>query len=97
MAEAHQPLAAGQGVADPRLGLVGRADLAELVDDLRRRAAVERPLHRPDRPDTADARSERVEVMTRAVNVEALKPVLRADDEVRIEGAGRAGIRPRSR
>ena len=49
MAEAHQPLAAVERLADPRLGVLGRADLAELVDDLRRRAAVERPLHRADR------------------------------------------------
>ncbi len=75
MAEAHDPLAAADELADPRLGPLGRADLVELVHDLRRRPAVERALQRADRaarPPTT--MSERVDVMTRAVNVEALRP-----------------------
>ena len=75
MAEAHDPLAAGDGVADPLLGALRRADLVELVDDLGRGAAVERPLERADRAAHRATRGrDRVEVMTRAVNVEALRP-----------------------
>ena len=75
VAEAHQPLAAVERVVDPRLGVLRRADLVELVDDLGRCAAMQRSLERADgaRRSLSDVRL-RVEVMTRAVNVEALKP-----------------------
>jgi hypothetical protein len=37
--------------------MFGRADLGELIDDLGRAPTVERPLHRPDGPATAEAMS----------------------------------------
>ena len=94
MAEAHDPLAATDRVADPLLGALGRADLVELVDDLGRGAAVERALEgadgaadrarevRPGRGD--DARGER----------RGVEAVLRADDEVGVERARRGRIGP---
>ena len=44
-------------------------------------------------PPTADATSDRVEMTTLAVNVEALKLALRPDDEVGVERACGPGIR----
>ena len=85
VAEAHQPLAAVERVADPGFGRCRGLHLAELVDDLGRRAAVERSLHRadrrghgrcdvrPGRGDDAGREGRRVEAM------------LGADDEVGIE------------
>ena len=47
----------------------------DLVDDLGRGAAVQRALERADRAARgAEARSDWVDVITRAVNVEAFKP-----------------------
>ena len=74
MAEAHQPLLAVERVVEPRLGVLGRADLGELVDDLAIGAPPwSGPFIVPIAPTTAEAMSERVEMTTRAVNVEALK------------------------
>ena len=73
MAEAHDPLLAGQGVADPGFGLVGRADRARARPSPARwprRAAG--PLSAPMAAVIAECRSDSVEHVTRAVNVEAL-------------------------
>ena len=74
VAEAHQPLAAIEGVADPGLGVIGRADLASWSTTSDGAPPWSGPFIVPIAPATADAMSDRVEVMTRAVNVEALKP-----------------------
>ena len=58
----------------------------------RRGAAVERPLHRADRADTADARSDRVDGDHAAREGGGVEAVLRADDEVRVERPGRLGV-----
>ena len=94
MAEAHQPLAAIERLAQPLLGVLDRAHLGELVDDLRRRAAVERALHRPDRAGDrrGDVRQRRGD--DPGGEGRGVEAVLGADDEVGIEGTGRPGIRP---
>ena len=74
VAEAHEPVAALDRVAQPRLGVVGGADRVEHVERAARRAAVQRARQRADAPTTAAPRSAPVDVMTRAVNVDALKP-----------------------
>ena len=89
MPEAHQPVAAGERVADPLLGLLGRPDLVDLLDDLRRGAAVERPLHRADRAahrrrEVGAGRGDDAGGEGRGVEA-----VLRADDEVGVQGPGR--------
>ena len=73
--EAHEPVAALDRVAQPRLGAVGGADLVEHLrarGSARRRAAG--PESAPIAPTTAAPRSAPVDVMTRAVNVDALNP-----------------------
>ena len=96
VAEAHQPLAAGDRVADPLLGVLRRADPVDLLDDLRWGAAVERALHRADR---AGHRGRDVAPRGRddpGRERRGVQAVLGADDEVGIEGAGRPGIRTRA-
>ena len=93
MAEAHDPLAPPDELADPRLGPFGRADLVELVDHLGRGAAVERALQGADRAADRggevragrrdDPRGER----------RGVQAVLGADDEVGVEGPGGGRIR----
>ena len=75
------------------LGVLDRADLRQLVDDLRRCAAVERPLHRADgsgdgRRDVGPGRDDDPRGERRGVEA-----VLGADDEVGVERARRAGVR----
>ena len=87
MAEAHDPVSALDGFANPTFSVVGRADLVELAHDLGRGAAVERSLEGADRAaDRAcqvrsgrddDAAGERGSVQS----------VLRADDEIGVESA----------
>jgi hypothetical protein len=48
MPEAHEALTTVEGVVDPGLRVLGRADLVELADDLGRGAAVQRALERAD-------------------------------------------------
>src|SRR5206468_825373 len=92
VAEAHQPLAAVERSAQPRLGPLDRAHLRQLVDDLGRGAAVEWPFHRPDR--ATDGRGD-VGVRRgddpggKGRRVEA---VLGPDDEIGVEGARIAGV-----
>ena len=90
MAEAHQPLAAVERVADPRLGVLGRADLAQLVDDLGRCAAVEWTLHRAERTGhrRRDVRAGRRDDPRRERR--RVEAVVGPDDEVGIERARRA-------
>jgi hypothetical protein len=40
MAEAHEPIAAVESLANPGFGAVTRADLVDRLDDLRGRSAV---------------------------------------------------------
>ena len=51
VAEAHDPLLAGQGLLDPPLGVLGRADLLQDLPRLLVGPAVERALERADRRD----------------------------------------------
>ena len=96
MAEAHQPLTAVERVADPRLGVLGRADLAQLVDDLGRCAAVEWTLHRAERTGhrRRDVRAGRGDDPRRERR--CVEAVVGPDDEVGVERARRAlvGGRP---
>ena len=92
VAEAHEPFAPIHGIADPLLGAFGRTDLVDLLDDLGRRAAVERTLQGPDRPadrrrDVAARRGDDAGRERRGIEA-----VLRADDEVGVERPGGAGI-----
>jgi len=59
---------------DPALGVLRLADGVEHVEGAARCPAVQRAGESTDRPTTADPRSAPVEVITRAVNVDALKP-----------------------
>ncbi len=72
VAEAHQPFAAGELLAQHRLGPFGRADLEDRVERRAGRAAVQRTLERADRADQRREEVERVETITRRVKVEAL-------------------------
>ena len=74
VAESHQLLAAPRFCAQDRFGARRVADLEDHLERRPWRAAVERPFQAPSAPTTADTRSEPVEVMTRAVNVDALRP-----------------------
>ena len=96
MAEAHEPLALVERLLDPLLRTLDRAHLVELLDDLRRRTAVERAFQRPDR-----ARNGRCQVAPRRDDDAGgerrrVEPVLGADDEVGIERSRRAGVRLRA-
>jgi hypothetical protein len=51
VAEAHDPLLAGQGVLDPALGVLGGADLLQELPGFLVGPAVERALERADRRD----------------------------------------------
>ena len=74
VAESHDAVAAADGVADPGLGPVGGADGVEHVQGPAGRPAVQGPRQRADGAAEAAARSAPVEVMTRAVKVDELKP-----------------------
>ena len=74
MAEAHQPLAPAERVADPGLGVVGDPTWLSWSTTSEGAPPWSGPFIVPIAPATADAMSDRVEVMTRAVNVEALNP-----------------------
>ena len=88
MAETHQALAAIERIVEPLLGVLDRADLRKLVDDLGRRTAVERALHRPDRGDDG-RRDIRVRPDHDACGERrGVESVLGADDEVGVEGPG---------
>ncbi len=93
VAEAHDPAVVGDRLAGPGLGVVDRADLVELADDLRRGAPVERALECADR--AADRRGE-VRAGRRdhpGGERRGVQAVLGADDEIGLEGTGRGRIR----
>ena len=94
MAETHEPITPRERRANPGLGFVHRADLVELIDDLRRRAAVPRSLERPDR-----ARDRRGNVGVRRDDHpgregRGIEPVLGADNEVRVQRPRRRRVGP---
>jgi hypothetical protein len=72
VAEAHDLALARQGVVEPRHDPVGGSDLVEDVQHGLVRAAVQRPLSARSRRRPRST-GRRVEVITRAVKVEALK------------------------
>ena len=90
--EAHQPLATGQRLADPDLGVLDVADLGQLVAHLRRRTAVQPPLERAHR--TADGAGQ---VALRAGDDAGgeggcVQAVLGTDGEVGVQRARLGGV-----
>ena len=94
MPEAHQPLAAREGRADPGLGLVDRAHLVQLVDDLGRRAPVPRSLQGADGTGhrAGDVRMRRDDHPRREGG--GVESMFGADHEVGVEGTGRRRVGP---
>ena len=86
VAEAHDPLLAGQGVLDPRAGVLGRADPFEDLPGLFIGAAVERALQRADRGDDAgvDVRKRRYRDPRRERR--GVELVLGVEDHGEVEG-----------
>ena len=74
VAEAHEPLAVVEGLADPASACSGEPIWLSWSTTSDGAPPWSGPFIAPIAPATADAMSERVEVMTRAVKVEALKP-----------------------
>jgi hypothetical protein len=74
MAEAHETLAGVELRSNDGLGPIGRADLEDHVERRAWGAAVQWALERAKAPVMAEITSECVEAITRAVNVEALRP-----------------------
>ena len=64
MAEAHDPLAAGERLLDPCLRVAHRGDLLEHRLDVRRRATVERAGERPTADESAAPQSAPVDATT---------------------------------
>jgi hypothetical protein len=76
VAEAHEALAPRDLLAQHALGALGRAvPISNTMSSAGPGAPpCSGPLSAPTAPAIADTKSEPVEVMTRAVNVEAFKP-----------------------
>ncbi len=74
VAEAHEALAAVEGILDPLVGVTGSLDLVEHLQHAEGAPPWSGPLSAPTAPDRAAAASAPVEVITRAVNVDAFMP-----------------------
>ena len=74
VAESHQLVAALDLPAQERLGARRLADLEHHVERRPGAPPCSGPFSAPRAPTTAETRSEPVDVITRAVNVEALRP-----------------------
>ncbi len=93
MPEAHQALARVELLAQPGLGVLGRADLVDHVRDVARRATVQPTLERTDGADQTGAEvGERRDDHARRER-RRVHAVLGCEREVRVERAGLRGIR----